>query len=164
MSDSFLDSLPSRERSKWERLKLRSPAEYAWLREKVRERGPEYAKDEMKRNAEFAEVKLHLETEPSVQEQAKDVVATFIDTQGMDAALEGMSASAKEALKKGQFEVAVDVSGKEPKLAVKPTTKPKEKHGSSDAPMGNVAEVYPLKAALQQQVMASLKVGGGIAA
>jgi hypothetical protein len=161
MSDSFLDSLPNHERGKWERLKLRSPAEYARLREKVRERGPEYAKEEMKRNAEFAEAKLHLETEPSMQEHAKDAVAAFIDAQGVDAALEKMPASAKEALKKGQFEVTVDASGREPKLAVRPTAKPKEKKGATDAPSGNVAEVYPLKTALQQQLLASFKMGGG---
>jgi hypothetical protein len=159
--DSFLEGLPRGVREQAEKLKLRSPEEYERFREKVRERGPEYAKEEMKRNSEFAEVKLHLETEPSLQERAKDAVAAFIDKQGMDVALEKMSASANEALKKGHFEVTVDASGKEPKLAVKPTAKPSEKKGSHDAPMGNVAEVFPLKTALQQQVMASLKMGGG---
>lgn len=156
MSDSFLDGLPSHERSKWERLKLRSPAEYARLREKVRERGPEYAKEEMKNNAEFAEAKLHLETEPSAQENAKESVVAFIDKQGLDAAMEKLPASVKESLNKGQFEVTVDASGKEPKLAVRPTAMPQEKKDATDAPSGNVAEVFPLKAALQQQVLAKL--------
>ncbi len=158
MSDSYLDHLPSHEREKI-RKRLRSPEEYERLREKVK--GPEDLEREMNRNAEFAEAKLHLETEPSVQEHAKDAVAAFIDKQGLDSAFDKLPASAREALRKGQFEVTVDVSGKEPRLAVKPTAKPKEKKGATDAPSGNVAEVYPLKAALQQQVMASFKMGGG---
>jgi hypothetical protein len=158
MSDSYLDNLPSHEREKI-RKRMRSPEEYERLRDKVR--GPEDLEREMNHNAEFAEAKLHLETEPAMQERAKDSVSAFIDKQGMDAALEKMPASVKEALKKGRFEVTVDASGKEPKLAVRPTTKPQEKKGSHDAPTGNVAEVFPLKTALQQQVMASLKMGGG---
>lgn len=158
MSDSFLDGLPSHERGRWEKLKLRSPAEYARLREKVRSHGPEHAEKEMNRNAEFAEAKLHLETDPKMQEKAKDTIAAFIGEQGIDAALEKLPASAKEAMAKSAFEVTVDVTGKEPKLAVRPQVKPSDKKQGMDAPSGNVAEVFPLKTALQQQVMTAFKM------
>lgn len=155
MSDSYLDHLPSYEREKI-RKRLRSPEEYERLRECVR--GPEDLEREMNGNAEFAEAKLHLESEPSVQESARESIAAFIDTQGLDAAFESLPTNAMEAMKNGQFEVIVTEVNHAPALAAKPRSHAGEDAGTTDAPMGNVAEVFPLKTALQQQVMASLKM------
>ena len=74
MSDAFIDSMPSHERGRWERLKLRSPGEYEKLRKAAREHGPAFAEREMKHNAEFAEMKFALETDSKAQEQARDVI------------------------------------------------------------------------------------------
>ncbi len=139
MSDSsFIDHLPSGEREKI-RKRLRSPEEYERLREKVK--GPEDLEREMEKNAEFAEAKLHLESDPKAQEKAKDVVRAFVSEQGTEAALEGKAEKMADGLSNGQFEVVVTDKNHEPTLAV--------------APSGNVSEVFPLKQSLQQQIFAS---------
>jgi hypothetical protein len=144
MSDgTFIDRLPSQEREKI-RKRLRSPEEYERLREKVK--GPEDLEREMEKNAEFAEAKLHLESDPKAQEKAKDAVKAFISEKGMEAAFEGKADQIAEAIAKGQFDVVVDDKKKEPTLAV--------------APSGNVAEVFPLKQSLQQHIFASITMKG----
>lgn len=153
MSDSYLDHIPSQEREKI-RKRLRSPEEYERLREKVR--GPEDLEREMEKNADFAEVKLSLETEPKAQESAKASVQEFVSKEGIESALEHAPSHAKEAVKKGSFEVTVDAGKREPKLAIKLKTAPSK--GAKEAPSGNVQEVFPLKASLQQQILSSLKI------
>ncbi len=152
MSDSFMDRLPSQEREKI-RKRLRSPEEYERLRDKVK--GPEDLEREMEKNAEFAEVKLTLESEPKAQEKAKDAVREFVREKGMDAALEGKMSP--ETVSKGLFTVTVVEKAKgQPKLAIKPSAKPGE-----SAPSGNIAEVLSLKPALQQQIMSSFILSAG---
>ena len=151
MSDSsWIDHIPSQEREKI-RKRMRSPEAYEKLREKVK--GPEDLEREMEKNAEFAETKLAMETDPKAQEKSKDTVKTFVLEKGIDAAFESSSETLKEALKNGKFEVSVDVRSKEPKLAVKLKNGPQKT--ATDAPSGNVSEVFPLKASLQQQIIAS---------
>ncbi len=147
MSDSFIDRLPSQEREKI-RKRMRSPEEYERLREKVK--GPEDLEREMEKNAEFAEVKLMLDSEPKVQEKAKNTVRAFVQEKGIDAALEGKLSP--EVVSKGLFAVTVIEHKKgKPTLALKPSAQADE-----TAPSGNVAEALSLKPALQQQIMASL--------
>lgn len=150
MSDAFMDRLPSQEREKI-RKRLRSPEEYERLRDKVK--GPEDLEREMEKNAEFAEAKLTLESEPKAQEKAKDAIREFVQEKGMDAAFEGKMSP--EAVSKGLFTVTVIEKAKgQPKLAIKPSVKPGE-----SAPSGNVAEVLSLKPALQQQILSSFTLG-----
>lgn len=146
-----MDRLPSQEREKI-RKRLRSPEEYERLRDKVK--GPEDLEREMEKNAEFAEAKLTLESEPKAQEKAKDTVREYVKEKGMDAAFEGKMSP--EAVSKGLFTVTVVEKAKgQPKLAIKPSAKPGE-----SAPSGNVAEVLSLKPALQQQILSSFTLGG----
>lgn len=151
MSDPYLDHLPSHEREKI-RKRLRSPEEYERLREKVK--GPEDLEREMEKNAEFAEVKLALETEPKAQEKAKEQIREFVTVKGLDSGFEHSSDQLKDALSKGAFEVMIDVKAQEPKLAVSINNQPQ---GSGEAASGNVAEVFSLKPVLQQQILSGLK-------
>ena len=152
MSDSsFLDHLPSAEREKI-RKRLRSPEEYERLREKVK--GPEDLEREMDRNAEFAEAKLILETEPKAQEKAKNSVQEAVKEEGMESAFEKFSEHLSKALEQGKFDIVVDQKSHELQLAVKLRNSPKDKN-SFDMPSGNVQEVFPLKISLQQQLMSS---------
>jgi len=154
MSDSFMDRLPSQEREKI-RKRLRSPEEYERLRDKVR--GPEDLEREMEKNAEFAEAKLTLESEPKAQEKAKDAVQAYVLEKGMDAALEGKAST--EAIAKGLFSVTVTEKMKgEPRLAVKMSHAPKS---GTEAPSGNVSETLSLTPALQQQIMSSFFLQAG---
>lgn len=147
MSDSFIDHLPSQEREKI-RKRLRSPEEYERLREKVK--GPEDLEREMEKNAEFAEAKLALESDPVAQEKAQAAVRSYIAEKGMDAALEGKVSA--DVMSKGLFTVTVIEKGKgESGLAL--TSQPEESASS-----GNVAETLSLKPALQQQIISSLKL------
>jgi hypothetical protein len=147
-----MDRLPSQEREKI-RKRLRSPEEYERLRDKVK--GPEDLEREMEKNAEFAEAKLTLESEPKAQEKAKDVVRAFVAEKGMDAAFEG--GVSPEALSKGLFTVTVVEKAKgQLKLAIKIGAKPGE-----SAPSGNVSETLSLKPMLQQQIMASFTLTRG---
>lgn len=151
MSDPFMDRLPSHEREKV-RKRLRSPEEYERLREKVK--GPEDLEREMEKNAEFAEARLTLESEPKAQEKAKDIVKAFIAEKGIESALDGKVSP--EAVTKGLFTVTVIDKGKgEHKLGIKMKNAPKQ---GSDAPSGNISEVLSLKPTLQQQIMSSLKL------
>jgi len=152
MSDSFIDRLPSREREKI-RKRLRSPEEYERLREKVK--GPEDLEREMEKNAEFAEVRLALESEPKAQDKARDAVREFVAENGMDAAFEGKISP--EVVSKGLFTVTLIEKAKgQPKLGILPTLKPGE-----GAPSGNVSETLSLKPALQQQILSSFTLPGG---
>lgn len=156
--DAAFDALPSRERRYLEKLKERSPEEYERLREKVREHGPKYIERERARNAEFAEVKLTLETEPKAQEGAKEAVKAFVSEKGIEAAFDHVSEHLRDAISHGKFELTVDGRGHEPRLAVRPKQAPKEKRGT-DAPTGGVSEVYCLKPALSQQIVATFTLG-----
>lgn len=153
MSDSYLDHIPSQEREKI-RKRMRSPEAYERLRDSVK--GPEDLEREMEKNADFAEVKLTLETEPGAQEKARNTVQEYAREQGADAVLESLPRGAKEALKKGNFDVTVDHTSHEPRLAI--TLKNSPQSSGSEAPMGNIAEALPLKPALQQQILASFVV------
>jgi hypothetical protein len=153
MADSYLDHIPSQEREKI-RKRLRSPEEYERFREKVK--GPEDLEREMEKNADFAEVKLGLETEPKMQEAAKASVQEFVANEGLEAALEHVPVHAKEAIKKGAFDVTVDAARREPKLAIKLKATPAK--GASEVATGKVQEVFPLKSSLQQQILSSLKI------
>jgi hypothetical protein len=94
---SWLDLLPSKERAKI-RQRLRSPAEYEKLREKVK--GPEDLKEEMKDNAVVAELKFALETEPSLKQALKEKIEQDIAERGLDAVAEGEI--------EGKFDVAME--------------------------------------------------------
>lgn len=153
MSDSYLDHIPSHEREKI-RKRMRSPEAYEKLRESVK--GPEDLEREMEKNADFAEVKLMLETEPGAQEKAKNAVQEYAREQGVDAVLESVPTGAKEALKNGAFDVTVDHTAHEPRIAI--TVKNAPAKAGTEAPMGNVSEKLPLKPALQQQILASFKL------
>lgn len=150
MSDSYLDHIPSQEREKI-RKRMRSPEAYERLRESVK--GPEDLEREMEKNADFAEVQLTLETEPGAQEKARQAVQDFAREAGADAVLESLPVGAKEALKKGNFDVTVDHTAHEPRLAI--TLKNAPSKAGTEAPMGNIAEALPIKPALQQQILAS---------
>jgi hypothetical protein len=136
---SYLDNLPYPEREKI-RKRMRSPEEYERLRDKVK--GPEDLEREMEKNAEFAEARLSLESDPQAQEKAKDTVKASVTEQGIEATLEQGTEALAEAIVSSQFDVVVTESNKgEPQIAV--------------APSGNVAEVFPLKQQLQQQILSS---------
>lgn len=150
MSDSYLDHLPGREREKI-RKRMRSPEEYERLREKVK--GPEDLECEMEKNAEFAEVRLALESEPGLQEKSKEAVKSFVGEQGIEKAFTNPDIHLQDALKNGNFEMTVDSQKGEPKLAVKI-------QGSVDAPSGNVQEVFTLSPVLQQQIVSSFSLKG----
>lgn len=152
MSDPWLDHIPSHEREKI-RKRLRSPEEYERLRDKVK--GPEDLEREMQHNAEFAEARLSLETEKKSQEKARSIVSSFVKEQGIESAFEHVSDKLKEALKMGHFDVTVDHQAHQPRLAVHPTQGPKQ---GTEAPSGNVAEIFPLKMSLQQQVLSSFTI------
>jgi len=143
---SWLDQLPSQEREKI-RKRLRSPEEYERLREKVK--GPEDLEREMEQNAEFAEVQLMLESEKGAQEKAKKTVQNFVQEQGIETFIEGLSLSAEENIREGNFKVIVTEKDHQPTLAIKIVG------AGESAPSGNVSEVYPLKPALQKQVLAT---------
>jgi len=144
---SYLDHLPSQEREKI-RKRLRSPEDYERLREKVK--GPEDLEREMEKNAEFAETKLALETDPLAQEKAKEQVSSVAAEQGVETALEHPTEEAKQALDQGRFEVVMNESSQEPRLAIKILPA-----NAMEASSGNVAETLPLTMSLQQQLMAS---------
>src|SRR5437870_2028194 len=112
MSDHFLDHIPAHEREKI-RKRLRSPEEYERLREKVK--GPEDLEREMEKNAEFAELRLHLETEPKAREKASSIVREA----GAEAVDKSVPEAIRNALKSGKFELLVDQSAHEPRLAVR---------------------------------------------
>ena len=152
MTDPFMDRLPSHEREKI-RKRLRSPEEYERLRDKVK--GPEDLEREMEKNAEFAEVKLALESDPKAQEKAKNAVSAFMRENGIEAALEGQALS--EAISKGHFTVTVVEKAKShPRLALKIPSSPKS---GTEAPSGNVSETLSLRPALQQQILSSFNLG-----
>lgn len=146
---SWLDQLPSQEKEKI-RKRLRSPEEYERLREKVK--GPEDLEREMEQNAEFAEVQLMLESEKGTQEKAKNTVKNAVQEQGIEASVEGLTLSEEQSIKEGNFKVIVSEKDHQPTLAVTIGD------GSESAPSGNVSEVYPLKPALQKQVLATFTV------
>lgn len=154
MSDPYLDHLPSHEREKI-RKRLRSPEEYERMREKVK--GPEDLEREMQHNAEFAEVKLALETEPMAQEKARNEIQEFASERGVENAFETSSDRLQDSLRKGQFDVVLDEKSQEPKLAVNVSQGP-QNTTSMDVSIGNVSEIFHLKPALQQQIMASFKI------
>ena len=150
---AWFDQLPSQEREKIRR-RLRSPEEYERLREKVR--GPEDLEREMEKNAEFAEARLTLESEPEAHESARDAVRSFVAEQSMEAGIEGGSEAVRGALESGRFNIAVvDHASSEPRLALQIRQDPSS--GVADAPMGNVQETFPLTPALQQKVFSVLK-------
>ncbi len=149
MSDPYLDHLPSHEREKI-RKRLRSPEEYERLREKVK--GPEDLEREMEKNSEFAEVKLALETEPKMQEKAKEQVRAFAREKGIDTCFDHPSARLNDALSKGSFDVTIDAKSHEPKLGVRIKNAPQN---SGEAPSGNVSEVFSLRPMLQQQIIST---------
>lgn len=144
---SYLDHLPSQEREKI-RKRLRSPEEYERLREKVK--GPEDLEREMEKNAEFAEARLSLETDPSAQEKGKEEISKQLAEQGIESVLESPNEEAKKALQEGRFRIVMTEKSKEPRLAVS-----LQQPQGTEAPSGNVSEVLALTPALQQQLLTS---------
>jgi hypothetical protein len=145
-----MDHLPSREREKI-RKRMRSPEEYERLREKVK--GPEDLEREMEKNSEFAEAKLHLESDPKAQEKARDVVRAFVKQKGIDAALNTSSANAEKLLQ-GKFDVIVTEHEHQPTLSVR------SENGASgeEAPSGNITETLQLRTTLSKQVLSSFRL------
>jgi archaellum component FlaD/FlaE len=137
MSDSFLDHLPSQEREKI-RKRLRSPAEYQRLREKVK--GPEDLEREMKKSEQIAEVSFRLETEPETAQRLQDRITKDMKERGVETVLENedISESARLALEQGRFNVSVEAHPKthEDTLVV--------------IPEGNVQDRIPVKPLLNE--------------
>ncbi len=145
---SWLDILPSTERAKI-RKRLRSPAEYERLREKVK--GPEDLEREMKWNEAMAELSFTLETEPKVKEALRQQVEKDMQEQGIEQALEGASEAspdAKKALEEGRFNLSVEENPEthQDQLAV--------------SPEGTVAEKIPIKKSLSEQYVYQFQVDG----
>jgi hypothetical protein len=139
MSDSFLDSLPSKEREKI-RKRLRSPEAYAALREKVK--GPEDLEREMDRSERLAELQFEMETDPAVKEKVKGALQDAIRDVGVEGVVEEgihVSEDAKKALEQGDVIVAVSSH---------PTT---HEDALTVAPEGNVQEKLPVKRQLSDQ-------------
>ncbi len=149
--DSFLDHLPSQEREKI-RKRMRSPEAYERLRDSVK--GPEDLEREMKRNAESADISFALEADRHFQEQAKEKVQSAVQEQGIEAFLNA-PADILNAISKGNFEVRMDHTKKEPTLVV--AMKNVQNKSGGEAPMGNIQEVFPLKTSLQQSIISSLQ-------
>ncbi len=145
MSDNFFDSLPSREREKIRR-KLRSPAEYDRLRERVK--GPEDLERELGRAEHVAELHFALESSPEKARELKTKIQEDIAEQGIDAVLDApaLPPDLKKKLEQGKFAVAVSSSSHaEDALVV--------------VPEGTVQEKLPVKPSFSQQYATSLMRG-----
>ena len=154
MSDSYVDNLPSHQREQL-RKRMRSPEEYERLRDKVK--GPEDLEREMEKNAEFAEAKLTLANDPERHEQAKQAVSAFARENGVASSVEHPSIGLNDALEAGNFDIGVQSPKGQPVLTVTVKNAPSDKN-ATDAPSGNVQEVFPLKPSLQLHILASLKI------
>ncbi|MFH0770210.1 MAG: hypothetical protein V1926_02415 [Candidatus Peregrinibacteria bacterium] len=138
MSDSYLDHLPSHEREKILR-RLRSPAEYERLREKVK--GPEDLEREMVKADRLAEAFIRLESDPKLKETLRQTVEKDILEQGMENVLEKPFV--------GGFDVAIQMNPKthEDQVVV--------------IPEGVVQEAIPVKMTMSEQYVSQLISGGG---
>ncbi len=143
MSDSFLDNLPSGVRERIQR-RLRSPIEYAALREKVK--GPEDLADEMNKNEHLAEFKFALETEPELQKALRSQVERDIAELGMEQMIDTTAASSetKQLIERGQFLLAVSSH---------PTTQQDQLVVVLE---GNVQEKIPLKPMASERYLSQL--------
>ena len=143
MSDSWLDHIPSREREKI-RKRMRSPEAYAALREKVK--GPEDLEREMERNEKMAELKFHLESEPTFQDRLRLEVVRDIENQGIEHVIEGhpLDAESTKALERGAFRLTVSSHPKtyEDVLML--------------LPEGAVQEKIPIRSAVSERYLSGL--------
>jgi hypothetical protein len=144
MSDSFLDQLSSPEREKI-RKKLRSPAAYERLREKVK--GPEDLEAELKRAEQIADLHFALESDHAMYQKLKMDVQRAITDRGIEHVLGDkvdISIDVRRKLEGGKFDVAVSTH---------PTT-------HEDAivliPEGNVKDALPLTSQLTNALASSL--------
>ncbi len=143
MSDSFLDHLPGGVRERIQK-RMRSPAEYAALREKVR--GPEDLEREMEKNDALAELKFALETEPELHDALTASVERDVREQGIEKVmdLDPLSAESQQAIERGAFTL---------KVSSHPTT---HQDALVAVPEGNVHEKMPLKPAVMDRYAAQL--------
>lgn len=109
----------------------------------------------MERNAEFAEARLTLESEPKAREAVRKSVMDYVHEHGIENVFESFPEDKEAALTNGAFEVVVTEVNRLPCLALK--LQPSEK-GNVSAPSGNVSEVFALKPALQQQILSSFRL------
>lgn len=139
MSDSYLDHIPSHEREKILR-RLRSPAEYERLREKVK--GPEDLEKELTKADQIAEAFIRLESDPKLKEKLKQSVEKDIREQGMENVLEKPLS--------GGFDIAIQMN---------PAT---HEDQVVVIPEGVVQEAIPVKMTFSEQYVTQLVSGGNI--
>ncbi len=144
MSDSFLDHLPGGVRERIQK-RMRSPAEYAALREKVK--GPEDLEREMEKNDALAELKFALETEPALHDALKASIERDVREHGMENVMEidGASPESKKAMERGAFML---------KVSSRPST---HQDALVAVPEGSVQETIPLKPAIMDRYVAQLQ-------
>lgn len=153
MSDSFLDHVPSHERSKWERLKERSPAEYLKERKKYQE-GLRERQRLSEKGSDFADFNFAFESEPKFRDDVKEKVKEGLQ-KGIDHVIDGkVDAKTRHALESGHFDVSIDRTQSVPKLTVKPRSTGEKPNAAE----GNIAEALPLKPAFQDKIIAALKI------
>lgn len=141
---TWLDHLPSQERAKI-RQRLRSPAAYEKLREKVK--GPEDLEREMEQNEVMAELKFALETEPVVKDALKTQLEQDIAEQGVEALFGEVPPDAQFALEQGNFDIVIqapDESSHDQLIVI---------------PEGNVTEKLPVTTAFSEQYVQQFATG-----
>lgn len=145
--DGF-EKVPERMRHRLERLRL-SPQEYDRLREKVRERGPEFMEKELQHMEKMAELKFALETEPGVREAVRSKIQEDIKEKGVEEVLEvgNLPLKLTDALEKGRFDISIEPhpETKQDQLMV--------------VPEGNVSEKIPVKGAMSEQYVGQVVKG-----
>jgi hypothetical protein len=141
MSDSWLDHLPTNERTKL-RKRMRSAAEYEKLRENVK--GPEDLEKEMNRNEGLAELRFAMETQLEVKNALKKQMEKDMREQGIESVIESerLSPEQRKSLETGKFAVAVSMH---------PSTHQDHLVVISE---GNVQEHIPLKASFNDRYVA----------
>lgn len=139
--DSFLDHLPSKERTKLKQ--MMSPEAYERLREKVK--GPEDLARELKYGEQMAEMRFKLETEPEFHEQLQQSIEKDLQEQGIEQSVDAaqLSPEQRKALEKGNFRLTVSSH---------PTT---HQDQLAVIPEGNVQESIPLTMSLNEKYIAA---------
>jgi hypothetical protein len=143
MPDNFMDHLSTHAQEKV-RKRLRSPAAYEALREKVK--GPEDLEKHLEKMDKMAEAHFALETEPKIQESLKKQVEKDIEEQGIENVLETNKASpeAKKRIEQGKFTLKISAHSKTHEDALQAV------------PEGSVQEKLPVKPSFSEQYFGQL--------
>ncbi|MFA6259120.1 MAG: hypothetical protein WCX29_00745 [Candidatus Peribacteraceae bacterium] len=134
---TWLDVLPSRERQKLREMRMRSPAEYAKLRERIK--SVEQITEEMQYNEYVAELKFALATEPAVRDALKDRIADDLREQGIEAVMEHVPDAQRAAVESGRFTVSLESH---------PQTR---RETLAVLPEGDIQETLPIVSALSEK-------------